>query len=127
VTKLIFIAGGGAAGSVLRYLVAGWGQRLTPGAFPMGTLLVNLSGCLLIGYVGAALAGPVIVRDEYRLAVLVGLFGGFTTFSTFGYETFGLLAERDWARAALNLALSNGLGIVGVWIGYRLAERLHGG
>lgn len=114
-------------GSVLRYLVAGWGQRLTVGAFPMGTLTVNLTGCLLIGYVGAALAGPVIVRDEYRLAVLVGLFGGFTTFSSFGYETFGLLAQRDWMRAALNMVLSNGLGIVAVWIGYRFAERLHGG
>lgn len=121
VVKLLFIAGGGAAGSVLRYLAAGWGQRLTAGVFPLGTLLVNVSGCLLIGYIGTLLAGPALVRDEYRLAVLVGFLGGFTTFSTFGYETWALLNDREWGMAAANVLLSNLLGLAALWFGNRLA------
>jgi CrcB protein len=124
-SKLLWIAAAGAVGSVLRYLVAGWGQRLTSGVFPLGTLVVNASGCLLIGYVGAVFSGPALVRDEVRLAVMVGLFGGYTTFSAFGYETFGLLAGRDWSHAALNVALSNGIGLFCVWLGYRVAEQVH--
>jgi len=62
VTKLLFIALGGGGGAVARYLVAGWGQSLTAGSFPLGTLLVNITGCLLIGWLGSVLAGPVLVR-----------------------------------------------------------------
>jgi CrcB protein len=120
-TKLLFIAGGGALGSVLRYLVAGWGQRLTPGVFPLGTLLVNVTGCLLIGYLGTLFAGPAVVREEYRLALLIGLLGGFTTFSTFGYETWALLSDREWGLAGANVLLSNVLGLSAVWLGHRLA------
>ena len=120
-TKLLFIAGGGALGSVLRYLVAGWGQRLTPGVFPLGTLLVNVSGCLLIGYLGTLFAGPAVIRDEYRLALLVGLLGGFTTFSTFGYESWALLSDREWGLAGANFLLTNVLGLAAVWLGHRLA------
>jgi CrcB protein len=120
-TKLLFIAGGGALGSVLRYLVAGWGQRLTPGVFPLGTLLVNVTGCLLIGYLGTLFAGPAVVREEYRLALLIGLLGGFTTFSTFGYETWALLSDREWGLAGANVLLSNVLGLGAVWLGHRLA------
>ena len=120
-TKLLFIAGGGALGSVLRYLVAGWGQRLTPGVFPLGTLLVNVSGCLLIGYLGTLFAGPAVIRDEYRLALLVGLLGGFTTFSTFGYESWALLSDREWGLAGANFLLNNVLGLTAVWLGHRLA------
>jgi len=120
-TKLLFIAGGGALGSVLRYLAAGWGQRLTPGVFPLGTLLVNLTGCLAIGYLGTLFAGPALVREEYRLALLVGFLGGFTTFSTFGYESYSLLTDREWGLAGGNLILSNVLGLAAVWLGHRLA------
>ena len=119
--KLLFIAGGGAVGSVLRYLAAGWGQRLIPGVFPLGTLLVNVSGCLLIGYIASLLAGPALVRDEYRLAILVGFLGGFTTFSTFGYETWALVTDREWGLAAANVLLSNVLGLAALWLGHRLA------
>lgn len=120
-TKLLFIAGGGAAGSILRYLAAGWGQRLVGGTFPFGTLLVNVGGCLLIGYLATLFAGPALVREEYRLALLVGFLGGFTTFSTFGLETHGLLTDGDWSLAVANLLASNALGLFAVWIGHRLA------
>jgi len=126
VTKLLFIALGGGVGAALRYVVAGWGQQLTHGVFPLGTLLVNLVGCLAIGSLATVLSGPLLVREEYRLAILVGLLGGFTTFSTFGYETLVLLEGREWAQALLNLLLSNGLGLLAVLVGARLAERWSG-
>lgn len=128
-TKLLLIAGGGAAGSVLRYLVAGWGQRLAAGVlpgfptFPLGTLLVNVAGCLGIGLLGGLLSGPALLREEYRLALLVGLFGGFTTFSTFGWETLGLAGDGEWAPALWNVLLHNALGLAAVWLGARLAAR----
>jgi CrcB protein len=123
-TKLLFIAAGGGAGALLRYLVAGWGQRLTESTFPLGTLVVNTTGCLLIGFAGGVLSGPLIVREEYRLALLVGLLGGFTTFSTFGFETFSLVEDRQWLYVGLNLLASNCLGLVAVWLGYRVAQQL---
>ncbi len=118
---LLLIAAGGAVGAVLRYLLAGWGQRLVVGTFPLGTLLVNLTGCLVIGYLGAVFAGPWLVRQELRLALLVGLLGGFTTFSSYAFETFALMADGRGGPALLNVALSNLVGLLAVWIGYRLA------
>ena len=120
-TKLLFIALGGAAGAVARYLVAVQAQRLTPSVFPLGTLSVNVLGCLLIGLLGTLFAGPVIVREEYRFLLLVGFLGGFTTFSTFGYETLALAADREWWLAAGNVLASNVLGLAAVWAGNRLA------
>lgn len=125
-TKLLFIAIGGAIGAVLRYSVAGWAQRATTGAFPLGTLAVNLSGCLAIGFLGALFAGPWLVREEYRFGILVGLLGGFTTFSTFGWETFSLSNDGQFGLAAANLLLSNALGLFAVWLGYRVAEKFYG-
>jgi len=117
---LLFFASG--AGGLLRYSVSGWTQRLANGAFPIGTLIVNLSGCLLVGFVAAALTGRVLMREEYRVALLIGLLGGYTTFSTFGLETFALLNAGQAWRALLNVAASVVLGLAGVWAGYRLAE-----
>jgi CrcB protein len=122
---LIFLAGG--VGSVLRYLLAGWSQRLLTGAFPLGTLVVNLTGCLLIGFLSAAFADRLLIREEYRIALMVGLLGGFTTFSTFGLETFALLNDGQFARAAANVALQAGVGVTAVWLGYRAAQAWIGG
>jgi len=122
VSKLLFIAMGGAVGAVARYLVAGWAQSLTPGVFPLGTLTVNVVGCLAIGFLATVFAGPLLVREEYRLALLVGVLGGFTTFSTFGLETLALLQDREWGQATLNVVLSNALGLFAVLGGSRLAE-----
>jgi CrcB protein len=120
-TKLLFIALGGAAGSVTRYLVAVQGQRLSQSVFPVGTLTVNVLGCLLIGLLGTLFAGPVIVREEYRFLLLVGFLGGFTTFSTFGFETLALVSDREWWLASTNVLASNVLGLGAVWVGNRLA------
>jgi CrcB protein len=121
---LIFLGAG--LGGVLRYVVGGGVQALTGESFPSGTLVVNLLGCLAIGFLGAAFAGPVLIREDYRTAILVGVLGGFTTFSTFGRETFSLAADREMLFAALNLLLSNGLGLAAVWLGTRVAQRIYG-
>jgi CrcB protein len=120
--KLILVFLGSGAGGVLRYAVGSWAQRVGGGAFPLGTLAVNLAGCLLIGFVGAAFAGRAPVREEYRLALAVGLLGGFTTFSAFGFETFALLHEGHYMRAGANVFLSVAGGLAGVWAGYRLGQ-----
>lgn len=125
-TKLVLIFLGAGLGGVLRYAIGGWVQAFTGASFPSGTLLVNVLGCLAVGFLGAAFAGPVLIREEYRIAILVGLLGGFTTFSTFGRETFSLAADREMLLAGLNLLLSNGLGLAAVWLGTRLAERMYG-
>jgi len=123
--QLLWIAIGGGLGSVLRYLLSTSTQRATGGGpFPIGTLLVNVLGCLAMGALCAAFAGPGRVREETRLFVLVGVLGGFTTFSTFAWDTFGLLEGGDRGRALANLLLSNGLGLAAVWLGYRLVSEL---
>lgn len=122
--SLIFVAGG--CGCVLRYGLAGWVQRFGNGSFPTGTLAVNVLGCVAIGFLAALFTGPVLIREEYRLAILVGLLGGFTTFSTFGHETINLTDNGQFGLAALNLLLSNGLGLAAAWLGARLAVAAYG-
>ncbi len=125
-TKWALIAAGGAVGSVLRYALQGWAQRLAGGSFPVGTLAVNVLGCGVIGFLAAALTGPILVREEYRIGLTVGILGGFTTFSAFGLETFHLANDGQWRYAALNVGLSCALGMAAVWLGFRAAERWFG-
>jgi CrcB protein len=124
--KLLLIAAGGAVGALLRYLVSGWGQSFVDGWFPLGTLIVNVTGCLLIGALGAFFAGPQLVREEYRVALLVGVLGSYTTFSTFGWETFTLARDGELRLALANVLLSNALALVAVWFGYRITEKWFG-
>ncbi len=124
--KLLMIALGGGLGSVLRYLVAGWTQALIVGPFPIGTLVVNVSGCLAIGFVNYLFTGPVPIQPEYRIGLTIGLLGGYTTFSTFGWETLALTSDGQGWRALGNVLLSVGMGLLGVWLGCRLAQRWAG-
>ena len=125
-TRLLIIAAGGATGAVLRYTVGGLLQRLGSGSFPVGTMGVNLIGCLLIGFCAGLFASPYLIREEYKLFVMVGVLGAFTTFSTFGLETFSLINGREYAFAALNVVLSNVLGLAAVWLGYRISQSWFG-
>jgi len=120
--RILLIAVAGGFGTVSRYLVGGWVQRLLPSTFPLGTFVVNVAGCLLVGFLAAALSGRILVREELRLAVTIGFLGGFTTFSTFGLETFAFLNDGQLVRAGLNVLCSVGAGVTAVWAGYRLAE-----
>ena len=119
--KILLVATGGALGSVLRYVLGGWIQTASGSLFPIGTMSINVLGCLVIGFLAAL--SP---RESYRLFVMVGILGGFTTFSTFGLETFLRLNERQYSQAAANVLLSVVLGLLAVWLGYRLSEWLYG-
>jgi CrcB protein len=124
--KLVLLAGGGAVGALLRYGVSGAVQRLGPAGFPSGTLVVNLLGCFVLGLLAAALSGPILLREDLRVGLLVGLLGAFTTFSTFGYETVQLAGAGRLGPAVANVLLSNVLGLTAVWMGLRLARRIWG-
>ncbi len=124
--RFLFIAAGGAVGALLRYLVAGWVHKGLGATFPWGTLTVNVLGCLFLGWMGAVITGPLLLREDLRLGILVGLLGAFTTFSTFGWETLMLAHDGRWALALGNLLLSNGLGLTAVYLGYRLSQRIWG-
>ena len=117
----LLVGAGGFLGALLRYALSGLVHRQLPlTSFPYGTLAVNLVGCLLIG----ALAGLADFRQlfspEARIFALIGVLGGFTTFSTFGYETFVMLRDAEYLRAAVNVGLHVVLGVALVWIGYSL-------
>lgn len=126
--KLICIAIGGGLGSILRYFVGGFVQRWWDGwqgwFFPAGTIVINVTGCLAIGFLYALFSGPVALREEYRLGLTVGLLGGFTTFSTFGLETFHLISDGRQMLAIANVLVSCVLGILAVAFGHWIAERL---
>jgi fluoride exporter len=124
--KWIYIAVGGAVGSVLRYAVQGWFRETFGTRFPWGTFVVNISGCLLIGILAGWFAGPRLVREEYRIGLMIGVLGGYTTFSSFGLETFNLANDGEFKFALLNMVLSCAVGFVAVWLGYRMAERWFG-
>ena len=85
-------------------------------------MAVNLIGCLGIGFLAAMFSGPLLVREEYRIGLTVGVLGGFTTFSAFGLETFSLANEGQFLLALVNVTASCLLGLAAVWCGYRLAE-----
>ena len=121
---LWYVALGGAVGSVTRYLVGFTIQNRSGVDFPVGTLLVNLSGCLLLGFlIHYALATPAIT-PEVRALLTTGLCGGYTTFSTFSYETVTLIQDGDWRRAALYVGLSVVGSIIGVMLGIAGARQV---
>lgn len=120
--NLLFVGLGGFTGSVLRYLVAGWIQKLSDTQFfPYGTLSVNVVGCLLIGLLGGWVDNAELFTPPVRLFLLVGLLGGFTTYSTFGYETVALLRDRQTLAAAAYVGLHLALGFGAVALGYGLS------
>jgi CrcB protein len=122
-TQLLLVGAGGFIGSILRYAVSGLAYRLLPAAtFPLGTLVVNVAGCFLIGY-GSGLADTrQMFSAQTRVFLFIGLLGGFTTFSTFGYETLALARSSQEARALVNVALHVVLGLAAVWLGYSLSR-----
>lgn len=121
---LWYVAAGGAAGSVVRLLLSGMVQSGTESGFPFGTLAVNISGSLLLGFIlRYALETPAL-SPEWRALLTTGFCGGFTTFSTFSYETVALLEEGDWRRACLYVGLSLGMSLLGMVLGLVAAREL---
>ncbi|HYS69189.1 MAG TPA: fluoride efflux transporter CrcB [Gemmatimonadaceae bacterium] len=101
----LLIALGGAAGSLLRYLVGGAVQRTSDSGFPVGTMVVNISGCFIIGVLVRQFLNMQL-SPELRALLIVGFCGGFTTFSTFSAETLGLIEGGEYGRAAGYVVLS---------------------
>jgi CrcB protein len=101
-----YVALGGAIGSVARYLVGLTVQSRSGLDFPVGTLLVNITGCLLLGFLAGYLLQSSVISPEIRALLTTGLCGGYTTFSTFCYETVTLIQDADWRRATLYVVLS---------------------
>ena len=107
----------GALGTLSRYGVGRLSRQLLGEGFPYGTLLVNVVGCLLFGLVSQLALGDEAVPRALRLAITVGFLGAFTTFSTFGYETFQLLKDGAVAPALANGAANLILGLLAIWAG----------
>lgn len=122
-TKLIWIGAGGALGAVARYLI-----NLSPLAglfekFPFPTFFINITGSFLIGFLLIILTDKIAVGDNFRLAVLVGFLGAYTTFSTFEMETYGLIKEGYFLTALGYIVLSVCTGFLGVVGGISLAKK----
>jgi fluoride exporter len=122
-----FVAIGGAAGSALRFLLTGMLQGRAAGAagFPTGTLVVNVAGSLLLGFIlrHAVGGGDGGLGVEARALLGAGFCGGFTTFSAFSVETLGLIEAGDWRRAALYAGLSVGLSLAAAALGFAAGGR----
>ena len=119
--QLLLVAAGGAIGSVARWRVSGWVlHQAVDWRFPIGTFVVNVLGCLIVG----VLAGLAIKEDYFstdqRLLLFTGVMGGFTTFSAFGLETFYLLRRGEYLIAGSNMVLSMVVGMAALWVGYQL-------
>ncbi len=114
---LVLVFVGGGIGSVARYAMSAALQRSAPGPFPVGTFSVNLAGCFAIGVVGALGLERAALSPEARTFLMVGILGGFTTFSSFAWETLGLLSVRDVLRASLYVGGSVFLGLLGALLG----------
>ena len=122
--QVILIAAGGALGSVCRYLLATAVQRYSSPFFPYGTFVVNVLGCLLFGVIMGAARQRFVLGPSERAFLLIGILGGFTTFSTFTYETFALLQDGEFVRAFANAAGQLVCGLVALWAGYAAVAAL---
>jgi fluoride exporter len=116
----LWIALGGALGSMARYWCQGWAARAISDTFPWGTMTVNIVGCAIIGLFAALTApeGRLLIATSARQFFMVGICGGFTTFSSFSLETLNLARDGQWARAAANVLGTVIICLVGVWLGH---------
>jgi fluoride exporter len=115
--QTIAIASGGAIGALMRFWVSNWTYQVFGRNFPYGTLMVNVLGSLLMGFLFIWLTERAAVSAEWRGIILVGFLGAFTTFSTFSIETFNLIQGGELGKAMLNILLSVVLCLAAAWIG----------
>jgi CrcB protein len=122
--RILFLMVFGAAGTLARYGLDGWIQYRAGPGFPAGTLTVNLLGCFLLGAVGQFGLNHLSMPPDVRIGLTTGLMGGFTTFSTFGWESVRMLETGEWARALLYIGASVLGGLAAMMIGMRLGNAL---
>lgn len=122
--QLLWVGLGGFLGAIARYGASHGVHRWLPLTFPYGTLLVNLTGCLGIGLIAGILGQRHSFPPFLRPLLMVGFLGGFTTYSTFAWETLRLGQAQEFAAAAANVLLHVSLGLVAAWLGLYIAQRL---
>ncbi|MCP3870443.1 MAG: fluoride efflux transporter CrcB [Gammaproteobacteria bacterium] len=123
-TQILSIAAGGAIGALLRFWVSTGIYSLLGRGFPWGTLAVNVIGSLLMGFLYVLFLERMTVEPEVRAAILIGLLGSFTTFSTFSLETLTLIEQADYLKALLNIAVSVFVCLFAAWAGLILGRQL---
>ena len=121
---ILFIAVGGALGAVMRYLSQVTVYELVGRSFPYGTLFVNVTGSFLMGLLSIFLVEKLSLGTEWHMAILIGVLGSFTTFSTFSLETLVLFEQGDMFKALVNIMLSVVLCIGAVWSGAYFAKQI---
>jgi CrcB protein len=121
--RLTLIAVFGAIGTLLRYGLQGLVQAGAGGTFPYGTLLINLTGCFFLGLIGQLTLNRMMISPDWRVAITVGFFGGYTTFSSFGWETAKMLEDGEWLPATTYVTTSVVAGLFLSVVGIRLANR----
>jgi CrcB protein len=118
------IALGAAAGALARYQVAALVQARIPAGFPYGTLIVNVSGCFVMGIAMTLVTERMVVHPHWRFLIPIGFIGAYTTFSTFEYETFRAMTEGAWRVAAANISVSVVAGYLALWTGAIIGRQL---
>ena len=120
--KLVFIGLGGFLGSIARYGLTSLVQTKTESLFPYGTMLVNIVGCFAIGLLMTIFQERVIVSQNIRLFLIIGILGGFTTFSSFSYDTFAMMKSGNFFGASLNAGVSLVGCLIATWAGFYVGE-----
>jgi fluoride exporter len=120
----LWIAVGAVVGASARYFVSGFIAKVVPTSFPYGTLIINITGSLLLGFFLAWTSERVLIDPRWRLLVAIGFCGSYTTFSSYAFETVALLEQGQWLLMGLNVIASNLLCLVSVLAGVALARWL---
>lgn len=118
----IFVSAGAAIGGALRYGISTYIQKNISVIFPYGTLVVNILGSFILGLIMFYLIEKELIGSEFRLFLTVGFCGGFTTFSTFSYETFILFRDSEFGLAIYNVFLNVGLCLLGIYLAYLISK-----
>lgn len=121
---LLVIGVGGFVGAIARYAVDGWVSTLVRGSFPWGTLVVNVSGSLLIGLLFASMTERALIPAELRAPLMIGFVGAYTTFSTLALESWRLLEDGAWLPGLANLGGSVVLGVAAVVVGIAIGRAI---
>jgi fluoride exporter len=122
--KLFLIAVFGSIGTLARYALQGIVQQRSGPGFPTGTLVVNVSGCLLLGFLGQLTLNRMVISPELRVAMTIGFFGGYTTFSSFSWETIKMFEEGNWIGGGSYALASVAMGLAFMLIGIHAANRI---
>ncbi len=124
-SNLLYIFLGGALGSLLRYFVITYLGGYLGNDFPYGTLAVNVLGCFLIGFLFFLFNQENFIKEEYRNGIIIGVLGGFTTFSSYGLDVFNLMVKDETLRAGIYIFASNIISISATMLGYNLSKILY--